>query len=184
MAPRNHHHVLIRLLDNRSPSDKKDWIVPVLVAVISGFFAITSVVAQILIQNESQKHITRLIEQEKTLGQQSAQAKFFLSGNLLGLLTDIDRGFEQLCNFSSGKKSVTQKSFISSLAKYREQLDKSTPLLSKEALQDLEAYSEFIVDRQYEILYSPVKSTGEQRKLFYQESQELRRKAQRAIANL
>lgn len=184
MLPKNHHHIVLHVVDKRVPDKKKDQSIPIIVAFISGFFAIASVIVQITIQNNAQKNIARLIEQEKTIGQQSGQTKFLLNKNFSDLLVDIDRGFDQLCNFSYDKKSITQKSLVSSLTKFREQLEKAASLEPQETLNDLEVYSEYVAEQQYRILYSHTKLIEEQKKHYYLESQELRRKAQKAISNL
>ncbi len=186
MTPKTRHYVVLRLFGHRPLRDKKskEWTIPVLVALISGFFAIVSIFVQVVIQNESQKNITRLIEQEKTLGRQTAEAKFTLRKNLSSLMIDIDRSFEQLCNFPSGKRSITQKALTASLAKYREQLDSARTLLPSDSARDIETYSEFVAERQYEIRFSKIRFREEQCKHYYQESQELRRKAEQALANI
>jgi hypothetical protein len=158
------------------------WVIPLLVALITGGFAVYTTwiqnrtTAQI---NNSQATITRYIEEDKTTGMAVAQEKVDFYKTAKSLLVDIDSSFQQVCLFSS----TDPDALTNALEKYRNLTDTAPEGLDGQIISKMKKYSELVADS-WLVIDSNPKIDNAKKKEFYEKSLPVLREAQDAVRSI
>lgn len=143
------------------------WIIPIIVALITGLMTLLS----LHIQYQFQKKF----EKEKLL----IEDKYKFQTKVTDLLNAIDRSFYELCYFDSSRNEELEKS----LEKYYRLFGKGTSInIDEDTIQVLKQYSEDIAEKVFQI--AEEKPNLEDKKSLYRESMSNFEKSKSALKDL
>jgi len=159
---------------------KLQWISPILVALIGA----ATVLVQIRFQGHMDARLARYLEEDKTTGALVAAEKVKFYEKAMSLLEEIDNYFEEVCFFPIGKSMLQAKqSLANSLSDYHNLMANAPDGLDEEMKNKMQEYSEYVAERQFEIIFEKKRITQDQKKQYYAQSRDLKENAGAAIKN-
>jgi uncharacterized membrane-anchored protein YhcB (DUF1043 family) len=163
------------------------WVIPVLVAVITGIIGIITIIVEVKLKNRTEANIARTLEEDKALGQQTGIERASFYQQARELLENIDGSFEELCYFPAkavsqrkGPLSIDEDKIAKSLEEYRRLIENAPASIDDDTKARMKKYSEFVADAQFEVRFGSLRDDNA-KKQSYQNSKQLLRDASQAI---
>jgi len=163
------------------------WIIPVVVAVITGIIGIITIIVEVRYKNKTEAAIAGTLAEDQAVGQAIGieRASFYQQARTL--LENINGSFEELCYFPAkvvpprkGPVSIDEDKLSKALEEYRRLIENAPASIDDDTKARMKKYSEFAANAQFEIRFGSLKN-DDAKKQSYQNSKQLLRDASQAI---